>query len=385
MITTAFRQNVNSLEATGEMTMKIKVKREILLKGLQRVCNIIGSRTTIPVLANIVMEAKDGFIYMTTTDLELRISTKLPAEIETPGITTVPAKRLLGLVSKFKAEDVVMESNDSFNVKINCGTADFMLLGLDPKDFPEAVEFAPLRKFKLKQADFARLIDRISYAVSLDDSRKVLHGILVSVKEGVLTAVSTDGKRLALAEKLLDEPCEGTEGDVIITLKSATEAKRILEKEGEIFVEIGENLVSFKIGDTEIVSKLIEGNYPQYRAVIPQSFSKSVTIPCGDFSDALDIVSIPLSDSSSYVKLTFSENQLKFEANSINVGEGREIMPIEYGFEEVSVSFNPQFLADPFRHLDVENVTLNMNDSFSPIELVSGDGFIYIIMPMRKN
>ena len=368
----------------GEKPMKVNVKRDVLLKGLQRVCNIIGSRTTIPVLANIVMEAKDGFIHMTTTDLELRISTKLPADVQEAGITTVPAKRLLGLVSKFKAEDVVMDSDDNFNVKILCGTADFKLLGLDPKDFPEAVEFTPLRKFKLKQADFARLIDRISYAVSLDDSRKVLHGILVSIKEGVLTTVATDGKRLALSEKLLEEPCEGTEGDVIITLKSATEAKIILEKEGEIFIEIGENLVSFKIGDTEIVSKLIEGNYPQYRAVIPQNFSKSVTIPCGDFSDALDIVSIPLSDSSSYVKLTFAENQLKFEANS-NVGEGREVMPIEYGFEEVAVSFNPQFLADPFRHLDVENVTLNMNDSFSPIELVSGDGFIYIIMPMRKS
>ena len=364
--------------------MKVNVKRDVLLKGLQRVCNIIGSRTTIPVLANIVMEANDGYIHMTTTDLELRISTKLPAEVQEPGTTTIPAKRLLGLVSKFKADDVIMDSDESFNVKINCGTADFKLLGLDPKDFPEAVEFTPLRKFKLKQADFARLIDRISYAVSLDDSRKVLHGILVSIKEGVLTTVATDGKRLALSEKLLDEPCEGTEGDVIITLKSATEAKRILEKEGEIFIEIGENLVSFKIGDTEIVSKLIEGNYPQYRAVIPQNFSKSVAIPCGDFSDALDIVSIPLSDSSSYVKLTFADNQLKFEANS-NVGEGREVMPVEYGFEEVAVSFNPQFLADPLRHLDVENVTLNMNDSFSPIELVSGDGFIYIIMPMRKS
>ena len=370
---------------TGETTMKIKLKREILLKGLQRVCNIIGSRTTIPVLANIVMEAKDGVVQMTTTDLELRITTKIPAEVERPGTTTIPAKRLIGLVSKFKADEVLMESDENFNVQINCGTAEFKLLGLDPKDFPEAVEFAPIRKFKLKQADFARLIDRISYAVSLDDSRKVLHGILISIKDGVLTAVSTDGKRLALAEKLLEEPCEGSEGDVIITLKSATEAKRILEKEGDIFVEIGENTVSFKIGETEIVSKLIEGNYPQYRAVIPQNFSKSVKIPCGEFSDALEIVTIPLSDSSSYVKLTFSENQLKFEANSINVGEGKETMAIEYGFEEVSVSFNPQFLADPFRHLDVENITLNMNDSFSPIELVSGDGFIYIIMPMRKS
>ena len=125
MITTAEWQKCQQAISKGEKPMKVNVKRDVLLKGLQRVCNIIGSRTTIPVLANIVMEAKDGFIHMTTTDLELRISTKLPADVQEAGITTVPAKRLLGLVSKFKAEDVVMDSDDNFNVKILCGTADF--------------------------------------------------------------------------------------------------------------------------------------------------------------------------------------------------------------------------------------------------------------------
>ena len=366
--------------------MKISVKKELLLKALQKICNIIGNRTTLPVLANVLIETgDDGKLTFTTTDLELRISTKIEAEISEPGSTTIPAKRFLGLVAKFKGESVVIETNENYHSKITCGTAEFMLLGLDPKDFPAPIEFVPQRKIKLKQSDFARIIDRISYAASIDDARKFLHGILLSVKEGNLTAVATDGKRLALVEKLLDEAPEGDDGDIIITIKAATEAKRALEKDGDVFIEIGSNQAIFKIGDTVIVSKLIEGVYPQYRAVIPTAFSKKVELPCRAFVDALEIVSVPLFDSSAYVKLTFSANSLKFEANSINIGEGHETMPIEYAFDEVAVSFNPQFLADPFKRLDVETVTLKMNDATSPIAIKSNDGFLYVIMPMRKN
>ena len=366
--------------------MKISLKKELLLKSLQKVSNIIGNRTTLPVLANILLETgDDGKVTLTTTDLELRISTKMEAEITEAGTTTLPAKRLLGLVSKFKGDTVTIDTNENHHSKITCGTAEFMLLGLDPKDFPEPIEFTAERKIKLKQNDFARIIDRISYAASIDDARKFLHGILLSVKEGNLTAVATDGKRLALVEKLLDEAPEGEDGDIIITIKAATEAKRALEKEGDVLIEIGSSQAIFRIGDTVIVSKLIEGTYPQYRAVIPTAFSKTVELPCREFVDALEIVSIPLFDSSAYVKLTFAENQLQFEANSINIGEGHEVMKIEYAAEPVSVSFNPQFLADPFKRLDVEKVTMKMNDATSPIAIKSNDGFLYVIMPMRKN
>ncbi len=365
--------------------MKFKVKQDVLLKALQKVCNIIGNKTTLPVLANVLVEAKAGKIYLTTTDLELRIATSIPAEIESEGKTTIPAKRLLGLVSKFKNSDVSFDTNENHHTKIVCGTGDFLLLGLDPVDFPEAPEFTAVRKIKIKQAEFSRIIDRIAYAVSIDDSRKTLHGILLSIKEGTLTAVATDSKRLALVEKLLETPVEGVDGDVIFTLKSVTESRRIMEKEGDILIEIGENQALFTIGETKIYSKLIEGTYPQYRAVIPQSFSKQIKIPCSDFVDCLEIVSVPLFDSSSYVKLVFANNELNFEANSVNVGEGHEVMPIEYAYDEIAVSFNPQFLADPFKRLDVQNVTFKMNDSFSPIAIESGDGFLYIIMPMRKN
>ncbi len=364
--------------------MKINVKRELLLKALQKVCNIIGSRTTLPVLANVMMEAENSKLTFTTTDLELRITTSIEAEVEQAGKTTLPAKRFLGLVSKFKGDTVSFDTNENHHTKISCGTADFMILGLTSDDFPVPVDFTAQRTLKIKQCDLARIIDRISYAVSLDDSRKVLQGILLSVREGNLTAVATDGKRLALVEKLLDEVPVGSDGDIIVTLKAANELKRILEKDGDAVIEIGEKQAVFKIDSTMIYSKLIDGNYPNYKQVIPASFAKKVSVPCLGFIDALEIVSVPLFDaSSSYVKITFQANKLLFEANS-NVGEGKEEIAIEYEGEEMSLSFNPQFLSDPFKHIGVDNVNIKINDAFSPIAIESGDGFLYVIMPMRN-
>ena len=364
--------------------MKVNVKKDALLKALQKVSNIIGSRTTLPVLANVLLEAENGKLTLTTTDLELRITTSIEAEVEAAGVTTLPAKRLLGLVSKFKGEKMLMESNEKHHTQISCGTANFMILGLTPEDFPLPVNFESNRSLKLKQPDFARILDRISYAVSMDDSRKVLQGILLSVKEGNLTAVATDGKRLALVEKLLDDAGAGADGDVIITIKVANEVKRILEKEGDVVMEIGEKQVVFKLNDTVIYSKLIEGNYPNYRQVIPSGFKKNISVPTTDFLDALEIVSIPLDASSSFVKITFSQNRLMFEANS-NIGEGKEYINIEYADpDDITLSFNPQLLSDPFKHVGVDNVLVKINDSFSPIALESGDGFLYVIMPMRN-
>lgn len=365
--------------------MKLNVKKETLLKALQKVSNIIGSRTTLPVLANVLIEAENETLTLTTTDLEIRIVATVDAEVEECGATTLPAKRLLELVSKFKSDNVIMDSNEKHHTRIVCGTADFMILGLNPDDFPTFINFEPQRALKIKQADFLRILDRISYAVSVDDSRKVLQGILLSVKEGNLTAVATDGKRLALVENMLDNAAEGSDGDVIITIKVANEVKRMLEKEGDVTVNIGENQILFQLNNTKIYSKLIEGNYPNYRQVIPSSFNKKITVPGAKFLDALEIVSIPLFDSSSsFVKITFAQNKLLFEANSA-VGEGKEYISIDYpDSEELSLSFNPQFLADPFKHIGVDKVDVKINDAFSPIALESGDGFLYIIMPMRN-
>ena len=219
--------------------MKIKVNQETLCKALQKVTNIIGSRTTLPVLANVWMHAEENKLTIVTTDLEIRYVTEIPAEVEESGKTTLPAKKLLGLVSRFHG-DVTIESNENFHSVIRCGSAEIMLLGLNPDDFPVLTSFEVIRTIQMKQADLAELIEKISYAVSVEDSRKVLQGILLSVHEGKITAVATDGKRLALTEKMLENVPEGSDGDIIITLKSAQELKRVMDKTNEVTMEIRE-------------------------------------------------------------------------------------------------------------------------------------------------
>lgn len=364
--------------------MKIKVQKESFLKALQKVSNIIGSRTTLPVLANVLMEAKDGKLTLTTTDLELRLTTTMDAAVEEEGKTTLPVKKLLGLISKFRQGEVSIVSNENHHSEIKCGSVAIMLLGLNPDDFPAMPEFEVRRSVKVKQSELSAIIDRIVYAASTDDSRKVLQGILFSIKESKITAVATDGKRLALVERPLDEAPTGEDGDIIVTLKAANELKRLIGTDGIVEIEIGEKQIEFKVGETLIVSKLIEGTYPNYAQVIPPSFKKMIDLPCDPFIYAIDILSVTLSETSSpNIKLTFGDNKLLFEANS-TIGEGSESIDIAYDEEKLSASFNPNFLLDPFKHLPMEKVTLKMNDVVSPIAIESGDGFLYVIMPMRN-
>jgi len=364
--------------------MKIKVQKDSLLKSLQKVSNIITSRTTLPVLANVLLEAQDGKLTLTTTDLELRLTTSLEAEVEEPGRTTLPAKKLVGLVSKFRQDSVSITSNENFHSEIKCGTVSIMLLGLNPDDFPSAPEIEIKRTVKMKQAELSAILDRISYAASAEDSRKVLQGILFSIKENKITAVATDGKRLALVERPLEEAPSGEDGDIIVTLKAANEVKRILAAEGDMTIDISERQIIFTLGETVVLSKLIEGTYPNYSQVIPSSFKKNIEIPCDPFIYAIEILSVTLSEASSpNVKLTFGGNKLLFEVNS-SIGEGSESIDISYDEEPLSASFNPNFLLDPFKHIPAEKIMLKMNDVVSPIELESGDGFLYVIMPMRN-
>ncbi len=363
--------------------MKLTVNRENFYKAIQKVTNIIGSRSTLPVLANVLLEAENGKLTLTTTDLEIRISTKLDANVEREGKTTVPAKRLTALVSKLMGDEISLDCNEKHHTEIICGTSKFRLLGLSDDDFPLPVDFISNKHIKLKENDFRKMLDMIYYAVSLEDTRKVLHGILLSIKDNILTAVATDGKRLALVERVPDE-FSGDEGNTIVPSKSVNEVKRMIDGDGVISIEIGEKQATFRDKDTCLVTKLIEGNYPNYRQVIPVSFSKVIDVPAKPLLAKLELVSLALADGNSYVILTFDENKLKFQASSTNVGEGIDYMDIDYEDNKIDLSFNPIYLAEPLKHGDFEKVKIKMNDGFSPVAIEAGEGFLYIIMPMRN-
>lgn len=364
--------------------MKFTVQKQHLVEGLQKLIKIIGSRSTLPVLANVLFEAEGDTLTMTTTDLEIRLSTKIKAQIERPGKTTLPGKRLASWVSIGRSDEpLTIDVGTNHHAELTASKGSLKLLGMPDDDFPLPVDFTPVRRFKVAQSEMGRMLDQISYAASVEDSRKVLHGVLLSIKEGTFTTVATDGKRLALVEKMI-ENMEGEDGDSILPRKSAEELVRLLDKEGEVNVDIGDKQIYFSTETSSMTSKLIEGNYPNYRQVIPTSFSKLVPVSRDEFLMALHRTRTVLSESGSFIKLSFNNNRLTFQATSTDVGEGTDYMDIEFTEPEITISFNPGFLDDPFRHMSADKVSIKLNDGFSPVGIEGGDGFLYVIMPMRN-
>ena len=359
--------------------MKFTVNREKLQKALQRVGSIIGSRSMLPVLGNVMIQAEEGVLTLTTTDLEIRISTKVEATVESAGVTTIPARKLASLVGCFVGTDVVEKDH----IKIRCGTSHFTLLGLPAMDFPVAAEFSAQREIKIREGEFKRMVSAISYAVSADDSRKVLTGVLLSARESMITLVATDGKRLAMQEKT-PEAVEGGDGDSIIPLKAALEVRRLLEGDAQMSIRLGDKQCVFEAAGFELSTKLIEGNYPNYRQVVPASFARSIELPTSVFLTKIETVSQVLSDSSSFIILHFEDNQLQLQASSSEVGEGSDMVEVAYDGEPFEVSFNPAYLADPLRNCDADTVRMKINDPLNPVAIEGGEGFLYVIMPIRK-
>src|SRR5574344_1022486 len=258
--------------------MKFTVNREKLQKAMQRVGSIIGSHSMVQVLSNVLLEAKEGLLTLTTTDLEIRISTTVEAQVEEPGISTAPARKLASLVGCFVGDDVLFEIDDKDHIRINCGTSHFTLLGLPATDFPAVTEFESKRQIKIKEKEFRKMVGAIAYSVSADDSRKVLTGVLLSVKGAIATLVATDGKRMAMVDKTPDA-IEGGDGDCIIPLKAASEARRLLEGDAVATIQIGEKQCRFMAENFVLDTKLIEGNYPNYRQVVPAEFARKVSVP----------------------------------------------------------------------------------------------------------
>ena len=363
--------------------MKFTVDRIKLQKALQKVSNIIGSRSMLPLLGNVLIKATDEGLELSTTDLELRLVTTVEAEISESGMTTLPAKKLSSLIGSFSAEKVDFVIDDKDFARITCGTAKFTLLGLSAADFPEALTFEAVHTVKIKESLFKRMIGSISYAVSLDDSRKVLTGVLLSLRETAMTLVATDGKRMAMQESG-PESITGGDGDAIIPLKALSEIRRQLEGDALLTIEVGEKLCRFTCAGVTLTSKLIEGAYPNYRQVVPGKFECEVELPVQALLSKIETVALMIAGANSSIILRFADNQLQLQASSAEVGEGSDLLETTFEGEPFEVSFNPVFLADPLRNTDADMVRFKLNDPLSPVAIEAGEGFIYIIMPIRK-
>ncbi|MCE9608741.1 MAG: DNA polymerase III subunit beta [Chthoniobacter sp.] len=362
--------------------MKFSVSKEKLLAGLQTVQNVVSTRTTLPILSNVLLQATDGQLRLTTTDLDVGVSGVIDAQVEKPGATTLPARRLANIVRELPAAEVQIEIDSKNVASIRCGQSFFKILGLPEEEFPPLPKFEGAKTFTIHQQALRDALKKTSYAISTDETRYVLNGILFSFKENKLTMVATDGRRLALVDLEVEFP-RSSEGEPIVPTKCVTELGRLLGDEGDVRVSVGDSQISFEIGGTLLVSKLIEGNYPNYRQVIPGEAKERITLERETFLNAVHRVSLLSSEKSNSVKLVFTKNNIEIAANTPDIGEAHESLPVAYKGREFSIAFNPEFLQAPLRALPNDEIFLDLIDEMSPGVIKIQSPYLYVLMPMR--
>ena len=362
--------------------MKTTISKDNLLAGVRRVLSVVSTRTTLPVLNNVLVECAEDKLTLATTDLEVCITTDVPATVSEPGSTTLPAKKFGQIAGALPDGEIQLETDEKQLTAISCDKSFFRIVGLDPKEFPRDAAFSEEWSFTMTSDQLKKSLAKVSYSGSTDETRHVLNGILLSLRGGILTIAATDGRRLALVERPLDGDSY-PDGDVILPAKVVGELQRIMEAEGEVTVGMSEARVAFTLPGTLITSKLVEGTYPNYRQVIPASFSRSVTIPREAFAAVLNRVAMVVSESSASVKLRLENAAMTVSAASSEFGEAKEPLEVSYEGEPIEIAFNPVFFSDPLRHLECDQLLLQFNDEYSPVSISGDEGFLYVVMPMR--
>lgn len=362
--------------------MKIAATKEALLEGLQRIQNVVSTRPTLPVLTNALMEADENGLRLTTTDLEVGIRCRIDARVERGGAITLPARKLVSIIRELPNSEIIIEVDSKNAASIRCGASYFKIFGLPREEYPSFPVFNEPQSLSIKQSELKDGLRKTSYAISGDEARYVLNGILFSLADNKLTLVATDGRRMALFDSDLEFP-QSHERDFILPTKAVTELQRLLADEGEVVISTSENLVSFELNGAQLVSKLVEGTYPNYRQVIPGEATERVTIEREALYNCVRRVSLLSTDKTSSVRLSLTKNNLDISANTPDVGEAKESMSIPYRGRDLTIAFNPEFLMDPLRNLPNDEIFLELIDEMSPGVIKIPTPFLYVIMPMR--
>lgn len=362
--------------------MKLGIEKDLILEALQKVQSIVNQRTTLPILSNVLIEADNEKMMLTTTDMEVSVRTSIDADVSVGGSTTLPARRFFNLCRDLPSHQVNIEIDSNDVAQISSGSFNAKLEGLSKDDFPPMPVFEESSSFSLPQEVLKDILHKISYAASTDESRAILNGALISFKDDKLTAVTTDGRRLALVEQEMELP-EGVGVDLVVPSKTIAELIKTLGTEGEVVISTSSSQIAFEFSDILIVSKLIDGTFPNYRQVIPAQCEERVAIDRDMLFAACRRVSLMLDDQSASVKLHFTENRVELVTTSPEIGEAREVVPVKYSGKEIEIAFNPAFLMAPLKNLDSDEIFMELSDELSPGVIKTNVPFLYVIMPIR--
>lgn len=364
--------------------MKFSSQREVLLKPLQAVIGVVERRQTMPILANVLLVARDGRLSITATDLEVELVASTALEIGEDGEITVPGRKLFDICRALPdgAEIKVQQSGE--RVTVRSGRSRFTLMSLAASDFPVIEDIAAEGALEIAGDEARRVLEKTHFSMAHQDVRYYLNGLLLEVSDRRLRAVATDGHRLALCESELEHGSPD-ERRVIVPRKGVTELQRLLAEGESVKLSIGSNHIRAELGDLRLTSKLIDGRFPDYEAVIPKESANRVVADRETLRAALQRTAILSNEKYRGIRLEISQNRLLMQAHNPEQEEAEEEVEVDFTGTELEIGFNVNYLLDALGAIDSEQVELGMMEANSSC-LITAPGIEnckYVVMPMR--
>ncbi|MCY7271908.1 MAG: DNA polymerase III subunit beta [Sphingomonas bacterium] len=366
--------------------MKATIERAILLKALGHVQSVVERRNTIPILSNVLIEARDdGSIRLMATDLDLQVDESVAAQVSQAGATTVPAHTFFDIVRKLPEGSQVELAASDGKMQVVAGRARFNLSTLPRDDFPVIAEGELPTRFELPAATLRQIIDKTRFAISSEETRYYLMGIFLHVVDDKLKAAATDGHRLARIT--LPRP-DGAEGmpDIIIPKKCVGELRKLLDEvEGTAEVSLSPTKVRFGLGSAVLTSKLIDGTFPDYNRVIPTGNDKLLKLDPKSFAAGVDRVATIASEKTRAVKMSVDRDKVTLSVTSPESGTATEEIAADYGSDNIEIGFNARYLMDILAQIEGDSVEVHLADAAAPTLLRENDSSpaLYVLMPMR--
>ncbi len=373
--------------------MKVIVTQQHLAHGLSIVSRAVSPRSTLPVLANVLLATDEGRLRLSATNLELGITCWIPAQIEEEGSITVPSRTLVDLVSTFPPDNVNLTLNErTQTINLVCNSSVHDIKGIDAQDFPPMPVTDPEEGVELNLADFKDMIQQVAFAASSDEARPVLQGVKMDVIENEITLAATDGFRISVRKEALSSPVE-QEISIIIPARAMNELARIfseVDKAVRMIVPQGRGQVIFRLKDAELVSQLIDGNFPDYKAIIPKSAKTKTIISTPAFLKACKQAEVIAREGNNVIRLDIQpeeEGPGKVEISAITEETGQSDISVEANIEGsgLLIAFNVRFLREVLDVIHSPNVALETNANNSPgvIRPMGDEDFVHVIMPMH--
>ena len=363
--------------------MKAVISKSDLVNIIGKIQSIVAAKPSIPILANVLLEAIDDQLIVSGTDLTVSMRCYAEAKVIEEGSIALPARRFFQLVRELTSPQIKISAQTNEIAEITTGTSVFKINGMNKAEFPQLPDLTGSPEFSISHATLKEMLTKTSFSAAREDSRYTLNGVQLQIAQQKASFIGTDGKRLAkIFAPIAIDP--SIQGHYVIPLKAVEEMTKMLdESSAEVNISLSSDKISLESGSVTLIAKLLAGQYPDVERVIPKQLGTQFSIHREELMSLLRQVSLFTSDTSNSVRFSFETGQLHLSAMSSEVGEGRVSMPVDYAGSKLDIAFNPYFFIDILRHSKDETVKFGLTDAHNPGLITDTTNALFVIMPMR--